>query len=61
MRKRGVSKVRAGLTWEALVAAEPRLSSLLEEIRASRSYGADEFELVFPAISNARNSGPLLC
>jgi hypothetical protein len=33
------------LTWERLVAAEPRLASLLEEVRAARPADADEFEL----------------
>ena len=36
---------RHGLTWEQLVAAEPRLASLLEEVRAARPDDGDEFEL----------------
>jgi hypothetical protein len=33
------------LTWEQLVAAEPRLASLLEEVWMARPVDADEFEL----------------
>ena len=32
-------------TWEQLVAAEPRLASLLEEVRAARPHDGDDFEL----------------
>ncbi len=33
------------LTWERLVAAEPRLASLLEEVRAARPDDGNEFDL----------------
>jgi hypothetical protein len=33
------------LTWQQLVGAEPRLASLLEEVRAARPAHGDEFEL----------------
>ena len=33
------------LTWERLVVAEPRLASLLEEVRAARPDDGDECEL----------------
>ncbi len=36
---------RHRLTWEQLVSAEPRLASLLEEVRAARPYDGDEYEL----------------
>jgi hypothetical protein len=32
-------------TWEQLLAAEPRLASLLEEVRAARPDDGDEFDL----------------
>ena len=32
-------------TWEQLMAAEPRLASLLEEVRAARPDDGDEYEL----------------
>ncbi len=33
------------LTWERLVAAEPKLASLLDEVRSARPSDADEHEL----------------
>ena len=45
MRQDVGNKGRHGLTWEQLVAAEPRLASLLEEVRAARPDDGDEFEL----------------
>jgi len=45
MRQDGSNDRRQGQTWEQLVAAEPRLASLLEEVRAARLDDGDEFEL----------------
>lgn len=45
MRGDGSIDRKQGLTWDQLVAAEPRLASLLEEVRAARPDDADEFEL----------------
>jgi len=45
MRQDVCNNGRHGLTWEQLVAAEPRLASLLEEVRAARLDDGDEFDL----------------
>ena len=45
MRQDVCNSGRHGLTWEQLVAAEPRLASLLEDVRAARPDDGDEFEL----------------
>ena len=45
MRQDVCNNGRHGLTWEQLVAAEPRLASLLEEVRAARPDDGDEHEL----------------
>ena len=45
MRDVGRSGRGPGLTWGRLVVAEPRLASLLEEVRAARPTGGDEFKL----------------
>ena len=42
MRQDGSNDRRQGQTWEQLVAAEPRLASLLEEVRAARPRSASE-------------------
>ena len=43
------------LIWERLVAAEPRLASLLGEVRAARPDDGDEFEL-YPERGSLRHS-----
>ena len=45
MRQDVCNNERHGLTWEQLVAAEPRLASLLEEVWAARPDDGDEYEL----------------
>ncbi len=45
MRQDECNNGRHGLTWEQLVAAEPRLASLLEEVRTARPDDGDEHEL----------------
>src|SRR5271157_5702497 len=45
MRQDVCNNGRDGLTWEQLVAAEPRLASLLEEVRAAGLDDGDEFDL----------------
>ncbi len=45
MRLDGSSNRSQDPTWEQLVAAEPRLASLLEEVRAARPDDGDEYEL----------------
>ena len=45
MRQDGSNNRSQSPTWEQLVAAEPRLASLLEEVRAARPDDGDEFEL----------------
>src|SRR5262245_53880567 len=45
MRGDGRLDRRDDLTWGLLVAAEPRLASLLEEVLAARPDDGDEFEL----------------
>lgn len=45
MRQDVCNNGQLGLTWEQLVAAEPRLASLLEEVRAARLDDGDEYEL----------------
>jgi len=45
MREDGSNNRSQDPTWEQLVAAEPRLASLLEEVRAARPVDGDEIEL----------------
>ena len=45
MRPDGSDNRSQDPTWEQLVAAEPRLASLLEEVRAARPDDGDEYEL----------------
>jgi hypothetical protein len=43
---------RHGLTREQLVSAEPRLASLLEDVRATRPDDGDEYELEGPSANS---------
>jgi hypothetical protein len=45
MRPDGSDNRSQDSTWEHLVAVEPKLASLLEEVRAARPDDGDEFEL----------------
>ena len=45
MRQDVCNSGRHGLTWEQLVAAEPRLVSLLEDVKAARPDDGDEYEV----------------
>lgn len=45
MRQDECGNGRHGLTWEQLVAAEPRLESLWDEVRAARPDDSNEHEL----------------
>jgi hypothetical protein len=45
MTEDGCTNGRHSLAWEKLVAAEPSLASLLEEVRAARPDDGDEYEL----------------